>query len=123
MSSPSPTRAEWVCQELKASFAVGHLQNDWPKRLSTLFGLRNSTAGGLLHPTTVFKPASDHPVLPNVTPARVVFTMETADWAVDFMRSVYARCRTSIRPGNEALTSRVQGLDGILKKLSEGLGY
>ena len=123
-SSPDPARHEWVWAELKAGFDVNHLANTWPKALKELFGLRNATGGGLLHPTTVFTLAKDHPVMPGTSGARAIFTTETASRAVDFMRSVYSTCRTSVRPGSPPeLVQRISGLDGTLAKLSEPPGY
>jgi hypothetical protein len=117
------SRADWVWAVLKAGFDLTAYEDEWPEAITEAFDYRDSTVGGLLHPKTIFSIAQDHPVMPNVSLARAVFTTETADRVVGFMRSVYSVCRVSARDDRPEVVDQMRVSGGILAKLSEGPGY
>jgi hypothetical protein len=110
--APDPKRADWIWEYLRAGFDVGFNTNTWPGHLKDLFALRNVKGGGLVHPHTYFGAPVNHPVVPNVSAARAVFTTETAGHALALMRDIYATCRERVRPQHAKLASRISGLDG-----------
>jgi len=115
-----PSRAQWIWETLRKAFNVNPHTNRWPGAIKYLFALRNTTGGGLLHPTTVFGDPSDaHPIVTGLTLARTIYTTETADNAVGLMREIYAECRVSTRPEYPALALRMEGLNALLLKLTE----
>jgi hypothetical protein len=117
-STPHPSRAHYVWEILRAGFDVGAMTNTWPRDLKDLFVLRSDrTSGGLFHPKTVFGEAVNHPLVPGVSPARALYTVETADKAIAFMRDIYARCKVSVRPDYPELERRIEGLAGVLDQL------
>jgi hypothetical protein len=119
--SESPSRADFIWSILTTGFDVNRYTNRWPPALKRLFDLRSGRGGGLLHPTTVFGRAStQHPVYGDegVSAARVLYTTETADKALSFMREIYSECRTSVRLEHRALASRLEGLNGVLLKIA-----
>jgi hypothetical protein len=115
-------RHEWIWATLRTGFDVTNRSNDWPPAIKDLFALRNSAAGGLLHPTTVFAVGTEHPsgaLDSAVSPSYAVFTTENADKAVAVMRDIYGTCLHSVRPEHQGLTHLVGFIHrGALKKLS-----
>jgi hypothetical protein len=120
VSGHAPPRAVFIWETLRAGFDVGSRTNEWPGALKDLFVLRSDqTAGGLLHPRTVFGAPASHPLLPSVSPARALYTLESAEKAVALMREIYRTCRAdAVRPGNEALKTRIEGLAGVQARVS-----
>ena len=121
-AGPNPKRHERVWATLRSGFEVDSRASDWQKNIKALYAFRNATAGGLLHPTTVFAPSEEHPsgaVEGTVSLAYSVFTVERADWAVAVIRDIYGACRGSVRPGHPDLEDLVNNVfRGTLKKLS-----
>jgi hypothetical protein len=113
-SIQQPTRAHWIWETLRAGFDVNAKANTWPREIKELFGLR---VGGL-HPKTVFGQPAHHPVVPNVSETRAIYTTEAADRAVAIMRDIYKTCRTSVRIAYPALVTRMSGLDGALTRVA-----
>jgi hypothetical protein len=113
-NTKEPTRAHWIWETLRGGFDVGSKTNTWPRDLKDVFRLR---VGGL-HPRTVFGQPIHHPVMPNVSPTRAIYTTEAADAAVALMLDVYETCRTAVRPTYSALVSRMSGLDAAMARLS-----
>jgi hypothetical protein len=109
-----PSRAHWIWETLRGGFSINSKTNTWPRDLKDLFGRR---VGGL-HPQTVFGLAAHHPVLPNVSSIRTIYTTEAADAAVLLMRDIYGTCRAAVRTEYPTLVSRMSGLDGALRRLS-----
>src|SRR5205823_504147 len=88
------TRAHYIWTTLREAFDVGAKTNTWPRALKDLWVLRsNRVTGGLLHPKTIFGEPIDHPLLPRVSAARGLYTVETADNAIALMRDIYSACR------------------------------
>ena len=106
-----PSRANHVWEILRAGFDVGSKTNVWPKAIKDLYVLRSEkTSGGLLHPKTVFDSAGthQHPLLPGVSPARALYTVETAEHVIALMREIYGTCGKNVRPDFEPLRGRAR---------------
>jgi hypothetical protein len=115
-----PGRAIQVWTLLREGFDVSSKTNEWPRALKDLWVLRSGdAAGGLLHPRTLFGAPVEHPVGAGVPRARALYTVERVDQAVGLMRDIFGTCRGRARASHPELVSRMSGLDGALRALTD----
>lgn len=89
-----PARHTRIVETFKLGFSLGKAAANWPRRFEELFDRRDAA----VHFKEDFHTPVPHPVGTNTAASNVIYSLETAESAVDLLLEVLSECVKRARP-------------------------